>query len=207
MSESELLARVEAYYRDCLREHGPTARGVDWNSEESQRLRFEQLSRVLPPEGPFTVADYGCGYGALVGYLRERGQPFTYRGFDISSAMVDAARRLWAAEPACTFADASSDVGAHDYVLASGIFNVKLETDDGEWAEYVRATLRTMASLATRGLAFNVLTLYSDPEHRRRELHYADPLALFDFCKKELAPRVALLHDYPLYEFTILVRK
>jgi hypothetical protein len=64
-----------------------------------------------------------------------------------------------------------------------------------------------MASLATRGLAFNVLTLYSDPEHRRRELHYADPLALFDFCKKELAPRVALLHDYPLYEFTILVRK
>jgi SAM-dependent methyltransferase len=207
MSEAELLARVEAYYSDRLREHGPTARGVDWNSEESQRLRFEQLARVLPSEGPFSVADYGCGYGALVGFLRERGGGFTYRGYDVSSSMLAEARRLWSAEPACSFVERELELGGSDYVLASGIFNVKLETGEEEWAAYVLATLRRMAALASRGLAFNVLTRYSDPPKRRSELYYADPPALFDFCKTELGSRVALLHDYPLYEFTILVRK
>jgi SAM-dependent methyltransferase len=207
VSEAELLARVEAYYSQRLLEYGPTARGVDWSSEESQRLRFEQLARLLPEEGPFTVADYGCGYGALVAYLRERGAPFTYRGFDVSPAMVAEARRSWADDPACSFVDREAALLPSEYVLASGIFNVKLETSDGEWTEYVLRTLRRMAALAVRGLAFNVLSLYSDPPRRRSELYYADPLALFDYCKTELSPRVALLHDYPLYEFTILVRK
>jgi len=207
MGEAELLARVEAYYSEALREHGPTARGVDWNSEESQRLRFEQLARLLPAEGPFSVADYGCGYGALVGFLRERGGAFTYRGYDVSSSMVAAARRLWAGEPACAFVEREEDLGLSEYVVASGIFNVKLETGEEEWSAYVLATLRRMAALASRGVAFNVLTRYSDPPKRRNELYYAAPLALFDFCKTELGPRVALLHDYPLYEFTILVRK
>jgi hypothetical protein len=33
-----------------------------------------------------------------------------------------------------------------------------------------------------------------------------DPLRLFDHCKRTFSPDVALLHDYPLWEFTILVR-
>jgi len=30
---------------------------------------------------------------------------------------------------------------------------------------------------------------------------------LFDYCKRTYSRDVALLHDYGLYEFTILVRK
>ena len=41
----------------------------------------------------------------------------------------------------------------------------------------------------------------------RPYLYYADPLFLFDYCKKKYSKSVALLHDYGLYEFTILVRK
>jgi hypothetical protein len=51
-----------------------------------------------------------------------------------------------------------------------------------------------------------VLSLYSDPERRRPDLFYADPLFLFDYCKTRFSKAVALLHDYPLYEFTVLVR-
>jgi hypothetical protein len=29
---------------------------------------------------------------------------------------------------------------------------------------------------------------------------------VFDTCRQRFSPRVALLHDYPLYEFTIIVR-
>lgn len=38
-------------------------------------------------------------------------------------------------------------------------------------------------------------------------LYYADPCFLFDHCKRNYSDRVALLHDYGLYEFTMLVTK
>ena len=63
------------------------------------------------------------------------------------------------------------------------------------------------AKLSRTGFAFNALSLYSDPDRRRPDLYYADPLYWFDHCKRRYCRFVALLHDYPLYEFTILVRK
>ncbi len=57
------------------------------------------------------------------------------------------------------------------------------------------------------GFAFNCLTSYSDADKMREYLYYADPCALFDLCKRRYSRNVALLHDYGLYEFTILVRK
>ena len=52
-----------------------------------------------------------------------------------------------------------------------------------------------------------MLSTYSDPDRRRDDLYYADPREMFDICSRRFSPRVSLLHDYPLYEFTIIVRK
>lgn len=41
----------------------------------------------------------------------------------------------------------------------------------------------------------------------KEHLYYADPAELFDHCKRNYSRNVALLHDYGLYEFTVLVRK
>jgi hypothetical protein len=64
-----------------------------------------------------------------------------------------------------------------------------------------------MHEFTARGFAFNCLTAYSDQDKMRPDLHYADPCELFDICKRKYSRNVALLHDYGLYEFTILVRK
>ena len=61
--------------------------------------------------------------------------------------------------------------------------------------------------LSTKGFAFNLLTRYSDSELMRPDLYYADPLFLFDYCKNKYSRLVSIIHDYPLYEFTVLVRK
>ena len=42
--ERGVLSAVRDYYSDKVRQHGATARGVDWNSEETQELRFSQLA-------------------------------------------------------------------------------------------------------------------------------------------------------------------
>ena len=64
-----------------------------------------------------------------------------------------------------------------------------------------------MNQISTKGFSFNVLTSYSDKEFMRDYLYYANPLDLFDYCKKNFSKQVALLHDYNLYEFTLLIRK
>ena len=63
------------------------------------------------------------------------------------------------------------------------------------------------ARYANEGFAFNCLTMYSDEDRMKDYLYYADPLFLFDFCKKHFSKNVSLLHDYDIYDFTILVRR
>ncbi len=64
-----------------------------------------------------------------------------------------------------------------------------------------------MNRFSRKGFAFNCLTSYSDKERMREDLYYSDPCFLFDYCKRHFSKNVALLHDYGLYEFTVLVRK
>jgi SAM-dependent methyltransferase len=201
-----ILETVARYYADRLRQFGTTPQGVDWKSAESQALRFERLMQVADGHAEASVNDYGCGYGALVDYLADTGRTFTYRGFDASDAMIASARARYDGVPRCSFTNDLSELPPADYTVASGIFNVKLHFDDVVWLEYVLETLRLLVAASTRGVAFNMLSTYSDPEKRRADLFYGDPRQMFDHCKREFSPRVALLHDYPLYEFTIIVR-
>jgi hypothetical protein len=32
-------------------------------------------------------------------------------------------------------------------------------------------------------------------------------MEMFAYCKEEISPRVALLHDYPMFDWTILIRR
>jgi len=180
---------------------------MDWNSAESQALRFRQLERLWEAEPEAGIVDYGCGYAALATYLRTRGHRGPYIGFDVSDQMIEAARRHVAALADWHLTSRRADVVPGDYAVASGVLNVKQQVDDREWLTYVHETIADLAALGTRGFAFNVLTSYSDPDKRRPDLYYADPLALFDHCKRTYSRFVSLIHDYPLYEFTLLVRR
>jgi SAM-dependent methyltransferase len=204
---SAIRGTIARYYADRLARFGATPGGVDWNSSESQALRFAKLMTVVEATGPFSLLDYGCGYGALADTLRTFPLPVTYCGFDISPEMIASARQRHQADAWCSFTTEPSRLPLADYVVASGIFNVKLQHTDAAWRDYVTETIESLHALASRGFAFNMLSTCSDPEKRRADLHYVDPLEMFDRCQRRFSPRVALLHDYPLYEFTIVVRK
>lgn len=214
-TNDELLSDVSSYYETKLATHGETARGVDWNGEESQSLRFEQLCKIIAKPRGFSINDLGCGYGALNDYLALGFADFSYNGFDISESMVAAARRrhvlnranVSSEQVAPRFVVADRPDTPADYGVASGIFNVRLDWSDEQWETYVDATLEVLDQSSRHGFAFNCLTSYSDADKMRSHLHYADPCRIFDRCKRRYSRNVALLHDYGLYEFTILVRK
>ena len=204
---SDILVEVAEYYSAKLAKYGETPRGVDWNGEESQLLRFEQLSKIIVEPTGFSVNDLGCGYGAMLGYLESRFCNITYRGFDVSSDMICAARKRYAGRSNSYFAVSAEPSDTADYGIASGIFNVRLACNDVEWFNHITATLDVLDRTSHCGFAFNCLTSYSDADKMRDYLYYADSCVLFDLCKRRYSRHVALLHDYELYEFTILVRK
>jgi methyltransferase family protein len=182
---------------------------VDWNSDASQQLRFEQFARLLGDgAGRISIDDYGCGYGALIDWLDRRvpGR-FSYHGGDLSEDMIACARTRYAGRDECRFSVSPDDLAPADYAVASGVFNVKLETPVAVWQPYVLAAVDRLATLGRRGFAFNLLTLDSDPDRRRPDLYYADPEFFFAHCRARYGRAVSVLQDYGLFEFTVIVRQ
>lgn len=202
-----LLTSVQKYYSGKFEQFGPVARGVDWKDKESQNLRFAQLLKLIEGHAPFSLNDLGCGYGELFSYMRKRFGRFKYFGCDVSHALVAAARQAFARSSRASFRVAGKPARVADYTVASGIFNVRLDTPKSLWLEYILHTLARMDRHSRHGFAFNCLTKYSDRDRMRPDLYYADPCFLFDYCKTRYSKQIALLHDYGLYEFTIVVRK
>jgi len=88
MDKTPNLDQIKSYFDQRIQEHGASPRGSDWNSETSQNVRFEQLVKIVEGKESFSILDYGCGYGALAGYLAENGYQAEYYGFDIFEIAV-----------------------------------------------------------------------------------------------------------------------
>jgi SAM-dependent methyltransferase len=210
MSEKKLLQDIEKYYSSKIKEHGISAKGVDWKDEASQQIRFKQLLKVIDEKQNFSINDLGCGYGSLLFYMMEQQfQNFQYCGYDLSDEMILKAKEARFPVQHVDFIkiDNSKELRNADYTLASGIFNVKMNYNEPEWISYIYTTINDMNEKSRQGFSFNILTKYSDKEYMKENLYYADPLLFFDYCKRNFSRNVALLHDYELYEFTIIVRK
>jgi SAM-dependent methyltransferase len=200
-----LLDRVAAYYSDKVQLHGATARGVDWKDEGGQNTRFDQLLLVLGDQQRGTLAEIGCGYGALAAYMAKRGLHFDYTGCDISAEMLTAARDFCKDIENVTFEHGTSPSSAKDYVVASGIFNVRFDFHDRTWTQFIWDTIDAMAAAANKGIAFNFLTSFSDADRKRPDLWYADPGEVLNKCVERFGRQVTVAHDYGMYEFTVRI--
>jgi SAM-dependent methyltransferase len=200
------LDQVKSYFDQRIREHGASPRGVDWNSEASQKIRFDQLLKVV--EVPrFSILDYGCGYGALADYLVEKGYQAEYYGFDILESAIELALQVHSGKPRRIFFSDKVKLTEVDYLVASGIFNIRGNQPVDIWTEHVINTLSLFNTLSRKGFSSNFLTKYSDADRMRPDLYYGDPCFLFDYCKRHFSKNIALLHDYQLYDFTLIIRK
>lgn len=203
------LNDLRSFFDEKAKTHGAVFQSVDWNSLERQKTIFQQLLKVwVNPQDSASVLDFGCGYGALLDFLKAENYNLSeYVGYDFSSSMIDNALQTHPHQECVIFTSEIEQLPQADYVIASGILGMKKDATEEEWSNHCLETLNQLWKLSRNGIAFNSLTSYSDPEKMRPDLYYADPCRLFDYCKKNFSRNVALLHDYGLYEFTILVRR
>lgn len=201
----EILKKVADLYSNSIKEHGISSKGVGWKDATGHVIRFDKLCEVLKDDNDeFSVNDLGCGYGSLFQYLHNKKKKITqYNGYDISNEMLNQARKFIAYN-ATFYLKSELDILA-DYSITSGIFNVRFETGDSKWEEYVIRMLHNLNDYSSKGFSFNMLSQYVD--WKEEHLYYADPCYYFDYCKRTFSRKVLLLHDYDLWEWTIIVRK
>jgi SAM-dependent methyltransferase len=201
-----MLSEVAAYYASKLAAHGSTPQGVDWNGIESHERRHRQFLRLLDGRPNASVIDLGCGFGDFLRFLRAEGHRGRFTGYDIAAGMIEKARELHGETDDHQWRIGAEPVDVADFAIASGIFNVKGEVSGEIWTRYVHRTIDILARAGRRGFAFNVLSMSSDPDRRRPELYYAEPTVMLGHCLSKYGRSVALLQDYGLYEFTVVVR-
>ncbi len=154
MSDVPGLEQVKSYFGKRIEEHGASPRGVDWNGAESQNVRFDQLLKIIEASS-FSILDYGCSYGALADYIEQKGFHADYYGFDIVESAIEMARRIYHDKPNRKFFSNESELPVCDYVVASGVFNVRGEQSIETWTKYVVASLHRFNDLSRKGFASN----------------------------------------------------
>jgi hypothetical protein len=200
--------KISKLYSDNLAAYGDQSKAVGWNTPESQELRFQKLTSLIDCQSkPITINDYGCGYGAHLDYLINKGfNVVGYNGYDLSKEMLNEAKqRLSWFQDELNLIQSADITTQADYTFVSGTFNVCFESSDDEWAEFIRCKLFQISKHSRLGFSFNLLSTYVD--WQESHLFYGNPCYWFDYCKKNYSNQVSLLHDYPLYEWTLVLKK
>lgn len=198
------LHRIASFYNERCKELGDDIGSVGWKDKESQFLRFEMLFRELSVKGK-KILDLGCGFGNLIEYLDNKADGnFTYIGVDISKAHLEIARQKYTKHNVefreGDISGLSFEESEVDIVVESGMLSYKLSDN----MEYTEKVLRESYRIASEAVSFNFLTDRVDYE-LEKNFHYSPEKLLVTAL--ELTPDVCLYNDYPLYEFTLVLKK
>ena len=200
------LKQVSDYYSKCSLTNRSGHQAVNWNSKKSQYIRFKYLSKIFFNKKIDSLTDYGCGHAEFIKFLNKK--KFFYKKYycyDVSKIMITRCQKQKSKKN--FFYKSSLLKKKTDYLVASGVFNVKLGISNKQWFKYILKTIKHFNQNTRKGFSFNALTSYSDKSKREnKKLYYCSPEKIFSFCKN-LGLKVTLFHDYDLFEFTILCKK
>jgi len=178
-------AGLNRAYGRSLRHHGASPQAVFWNSRKSQEARFASLLAAVNRDVLATgrvgslpvIADVGCGYGAMLDYMRARPglSSWGYHGVDINAAMIRECRTRFAADKH-RFTLSRTPPVAVDYAVLSGTFNLCLTGDEEGWPAYIMDCLAGCWPHCRRGMALNLLCRKQTGVSNR--IYYADQNAM-----------------------------
>ena len=203
-----LLNLVSRAYSHRIRECGAVPNGVFWKNSDGQELRLEVLLQAVQDEdlnGPISVNDLGCGYGTLFDLIQD--QPMMngghYFGYDISPHMIEAAEdRIQDTRASFITSPIATEVA--DYSFVSGTYNMFFDANRRMWEDYIETSLKHLWGHTRKALAFNMLD--NESPERLGDLYYANRQSMVEFALT-MSPEVELINDYPLSEFTIVVKR
>ena len=141
----------EKFYTSAIQKYGTTAKGVNWTSSSTQKIRFKIILELLPKNlTTFSLIDAGCGFGDLYTYMQKKTLlPKSYIGIDAIEDMYTIASENTGCE--IIIADITQDdIPSADFIVCSGAMNV---LDDFETHLFIRNCYES----SEIGFIFNIL--------------------------------------------------
>ena len=192
------------FFNEAVKTYKTIPKVLGWGSRDSQESRFRVLSEIGDLNRK-TVLDVGCGLGDLYEFLvRKKNLNLKrYAGIDINPLMIKKAKE--------NFTQAEFQImdllknpiqGRFDYVLASGLFGLKLP----HWKDFTYMMLYHMYNISNIGIGINFLSCYS-PFNKNSKCYYACPSKILSFICDNLSRRVVLRQDYKANDFTVYIYK
>ena len=177
-----------------------------WKSKKEQIIRFEKLTSFIDKK-KISINDYGCGFGDLFFFLKKKKFFIKeYCGYELSESIFNKVNNRFKTLEEKIFLINSENINKKmDYSFASGTFNIKMRNSDKNWSNFIKKKIKEMNAYSKKGFSFNLLSTYVD--YKKEDLYYGDPNYWFDFCKINFSKKINLIHDYDLWEWTIIVKK
>lgn len=213
---------AEFYDKQCELHGGRGWKASHWADSQMQYENFQLVvaNTMYIPRDHETILDIGCGQADLFKHLTECQNTPYYHGIDISSKMIDAAKKKYGIHaidhpgfapnpPKAVFEVAdffTKDFDKqYDWVVAIGTFNYKLAVEDQ--TAYVQRAIKKMFDLCKKGMAVTLLkdrgyTFHDEYPHL---IPFNAPKML-EYCL-QLSPHVVLNHSYLSSEFAIFMYK
>jgi predicted TPR repeat methyltransferase len=190
-------------YSERLAQHGPTIEALGW-PKPKHNLRYRVLLEYWlsgPLPRPMRVLDFGCGFGDLFGFARQRQMPIEYTGLDINPDLIDVARQRYpAAQFLCMDPFERGLETKFDVILSSGVHNYRIADNRG----FAEQSFELFDRYSTLGFAANFLSSRVNFQNERN--HYSAPEDVLALALR-YSSRVVLRHDYMPFEFSIFADK
>lgn len=193
------MPRVDSqkFYSSAIDKYGITAKGVNWHSKESQKIRFDIILEMLPDElNSYSIADAGCGFGDLYLYMaKKKRAPKKYIGIDSLADMYSIASERTGCE--ILIADICKEsLPAADYYVCSGAMNVLEEFETHLFVQNCFNACRV-------GFIFNVL----HGEKKSETYNYLTTSQIEQMAEHLGVQKVVLRNDYMQEDITVLFLK
>lgn len=198
------LEKIRGMYRETLGKHGDSPSAVMW-PKGRQTERFHALTRHISREENSSLLDFGCGLAHLKPYLDEHYPQCNYCGADILSDFIDISKKKYLDNKFYRISSSKDLPDNFDYVVASGVFNIRYFESCNQNRDYIFSTLKDLLSRSNKFLSVNFMT--DQVDFQQEGSWHQNFYELYEFLSKECSSRLVLDQSYMPYEYTVTVWK
>lgn len=202
-------SKIAEIYNQRFLKLGPAPEASMWFSKKRQFTRFDIILyeiRLLNKNNKRSIIDIGCGYGAFLEFLLERGADdiWSYYGYDVSNEVIKFCKEKYSQEG--VFYNGSIPTFTAEFIIMSGTYNFFPLKDYNSWRLYFYKSLKTLWSKTTCAMIFNLQT--SDQEKiTDGGIVYTSRKEIESFCKSHFGKVKVLINPTIPKDVTFVIKK